>query len=186
MQEVVNSIRRLTQPYLTTRKNDIHTEICYHYALRLLEVEPGDPTIVLPAILCHDLGWCKVPEELQHTAFGPNATNYELRRVHEVEGINLTREVLLEINYDPAKIEEILTIIDGHDSRDVAISDNDKVVKDADKLFRFDPDGFEIDVNRHRGIERVSYIQYLRDRIETWFFTSSAKRLARELLAAKV
>ncbi len=182
MREIADRIRELADPYLKTRKNDIHTDISYGYALKLLQLEPGDPALVIPAILCHDLGWSKVPADLQTTAFGPNAFDFGLRRVHEVEGVKLARIILQQVDYNPAKIEEILQIIDGHDSRLTALSDSDKLVKDADKLFRFDPAGFRVNLEL-LSIEPATLIQYLSDRIEPWFFTSSAKRLAMDNLA---
>ncbi len=181
MREIADRIRELADPYLKTRKNDIHTDVSYGYALKLLQHEPGDPWLVIPAILCHDLGWSKVPAELQTTAFGPNAFDLDLRRVHEVEGAKLARDILQQVNYDPAKTEEILQIIDGHDSRLTALSDSDKLVKDADKLFRFDPAGFRVNLGL-LSIEPATLIQYLEDRIESWFFTASAKRLAADNL----
>lgn len=182
MREIASQIRELADPYLQTRKNNIHTDISYGYALKLLQLEPGDSSLVIPAILCHDVGWSKVPEELQRTAFGPNAFDFDLRRVHEVEGVKLARTILQLIHYDPAKTEEILQIIDGHDSRLTALSDSDKLVKDADKLFRFDPAGFRVNLGL-LGLGPSPLIQYLEERLEPWFFTASAKRLAAHNLA---
>ena len=178
MQELNCRILELARPYLNTSKNDIHIEIVYRFAVKLLESEPGDPTVVLPAIICHDVGWSKVPEEMQLKAFGPGFDE-ELRRIHEVEGVKLTREILGKVNYDLAKTEEILTIIEAHDSRLEAISDNDKIVKDSDKLWRFDPIGLKIDVERFK-VEQDHYINWLEERIDSWFFTETGKKLARE------
>jgi len=170
----------LAWPYLQTRQNVVHIEICYEFVRRLLEEEPGDPEIVFPAVICHDLGWIMLSEDLQRKAFGPTF-DPELRRIHEVEGVKLARQVLTEVGYDPDRIKEILDIIDGHDSRPVALSDSDKIVKDADKLFRYDPRGMSIDMQRF-GIEASSYIPWLTGRIEPWFFTESGKHFARNEL----
>lgn len=176
MSKAYYEILELAIPYLNTRKNDIHVEFSYGFACRLLEDEPGDPEVVIPAIICHDVGWIRVPEHLQLKAFGPGF-DPDLRRVHEVEGVKLAREILRRANYDPAKTAEILAIIDGHDSRAEAISDSDRIVKDADKLFRFTPTGLAIDVERFRQ-NRESYKQLISDQIGTWFFTETGKQLA--------
>jgi len=183
MFDTYKRIHELARPYLQTRQNEVHVEICYGFAIRLLEVEPGDPEIVFPAVICHDLGWIMLSEDLQRKAFGPNF-DPDLRRIHEVEGVKLARQVLIEVGYDPDKTEEILDIIDGHDSRLIALSDSDKVVKDADKLFRYDPRGRFIDMQRF-GIETSSYISWLTGQIEPWFFTESGKRFARDELDKK-
>ncbi|MCM2358976.1 MAG: HD domain-containing protein [Geobacteraceae bacterium] len=176
MLAVYEKIYALAKPYLTTRKNDIHVEISYKFACRLLEDESGDPEVVIPAIICHDLGWIRVPEHLQLKAFGPGF-DPDLRRIHEVEGVKLARDILRQVHYSPVKTAEILDIIDGHDSRSLAISDSDKIVKDADKLFRFTATGFAIDVERFRQ-NRESHLKWISNQIDSWFFTETGKQLA--------
>jgi hypothetical protein len=173
---VYGEIYALAKPYLNTRKNDVHVEISHSFAWRLLEDEPGDPEVVIPAIICHDLGWIKVPEQLQLKAFGPGF-DPDLRRIHEVEGVKLARGILNHVNYSPDKTAEILQIIDGHDSRSVAISNSDKIVKDADKLFRFTAKGLAIDIERFRK-SRNSYVKWIAGQIECWFFTKTGSQLA--------
>ena len=178
MKEVYEKIWELAKPYLDTRKNDIHAESATQYAFRLLEKEGGDKTIVIPAILLHDVGWKCVPEELHLKAFGPKATLPEINRVHEVEGVKVAKEILEKINYDQAKIEEILEIIDGHDSRKEPVSLNDKLVKDADKLWRYTKDAFQI--NRKRFEQTFEqHLDRLRSKLDIWFLTDSGKKIAR-------
>lgn len=182
MRDIDYKILELAKPYLNTRKNDIHTEISCRFAIRLLESEPGDPAVVIPAILCHDLGWSQLSEDLHLKAFGPHGFDRELGRVHEVEGVKLAQGILGEVAYDPQKTAEILEIIEGHDSRLTALSDNDKIVKDADKLWRFAPVGLRVDAERFKlGI--MEHAQWLEEKIEEWFFTETAKEMALEELA---
>ncbi len=176
-------IYELAKPYLQTRFNDLHVEICYSFAHSLLENEPGEREIVLPAVICHDLGWIRLSEDLQLKAFGPKF-DPDLRRIHEVEGVKLARHVLEQVGYDPNKTEEILTIIDGHDSRPYALSDSDRIVKDADKLWRFAARGMAIDMERF-GIEPSAYIPWIKEQIDSWFFTETGKQLARDELAER-
>ncbi len=179
MKEIFQQIHSLAKPYLDTRSNDIHTNISINFAFKLLKEEGGDENIVIPGILLHDVGWKTVPEELQLTAFGPRATSVELNRKHELEGRNIAKEILETVKYDKHKIEEILEIIDGHDSRLKPLSLNDEIVKDADKLWRYSKEGFYIDRDRfgqtfQEGIDMIS------SHIEEWFFTDTAKEFARE------
>jgi HD superfamily phosphodiesterase len=174
-------IFQLAKPYLNIRRNDIHTEIVYRFAVRLLESEPGDASVALPAAICHDVGWSQVPEELHLKAFGP-AADPALTRLHEIEGVKLAEEILLAVEYEPHKTAAILAIIDGHDTRRTALSASDKIVKDADKLFRFDQIGMGIDADRFQ-INRIRHADWLEQQIEPWFFTETGKQLAREELA---
>lgn len=180
MRDIDYMIWELARPYLNTRHNDVHIKISCRFALKLLESEPGDHEVVIPAILCHDLGWSALAEEQQQKAFGPGFDE-ELRRVHELEGVKLARNVLDDVDYDREKTAEILEIIYGHDSRLSAISENDKLVKDADKLFRFHPVGLRIDFERF-GVDQRSYTKWLLKGLDEWFFTATARLLAMDEL----
>ena len=185
MKTIFQKIWQLAEPYLNTRKNNIHTKISTEFAYRLLEKEGGDQDIVIPAIILHDVGWKRVPENLQLKAFGPKATSPELNRLHEVEGVKIAKDILERVNYDEDRIEEILEIIDGHDSRKEAISLNDKLVKDADKLWRCSEEGFHIDIERFE-VNFVEYLNTIRSKLQKWLFTNSAKEIAREEIKNRV
>ncbi len=74
-----------------------------------------------------------------------------------------------------------MTIIEGHDTRLEALSLNDQLVKDADKLWRFTPAGVDIDHTRF-GIARDDYIRWLDTVMADWFFTTEAKAMAHAAL----
>ena len=181
MKSIYQDIRKLAQPQLSTRRNDVHTEISVQMAFKLLDREGGDEDIVIPAIILHDVGWIKVPENLQLKAFGPNAIDPELNRTHEIEGVRIAGEILQKVHYDQAKTAQILEIIDGHDSRIGSLSLNDRIVKDADKLWRYTRSGIEIDVERF-GETMEEGLKRLRSNIQKWFFTQSAREMAEEEL----
>jgi HD superfamily phosphohydrolase YqeK len=168
--------------YLSTRKNDIHVQVAYEFACRLLALYPdADEDIVLPAIILHDVGWNMVPEEKLLEAFGPNMKDKESHRLHEVEGARIAKEILESLNFDPVRIQEIVSIIEGHDSRKEAMSLNDKLVKDADKLWRFSAVGMDINEKLfQKGSEE--HLDLLVPRIDEWFFMPESKDMAREAL----
>lgn len=178
---VFKQIQKLARPYLSTRRNDVHTAISTRFAYRLLSAEGGQESIVIPAILLHDVGWSKVPEALQIKAFGPKATLPELTRLHEAEGVKIAREILDRLNYDAGETARILEIIGGHDTRKQAISLDDQIVKDADKLWRYSRKGFQIDVERF-GESYAQGLNRLRKNWPVCFFTGTARKLAHEEL----
>lgn len=184
MKPIYQKILERAKPFLRTRKNLIHTQIALRYALKLLKTVKADDEIVVPAILLHDVGWKAVPEPLQLTAFGPNRSNPQAARLHEVEGAKMARKILEGLHYRPERVNEICRIIRGHDSRKKSISRNDQIVKDADKLFRYSRKGMAIDVNRFR-IRRGDYLSYLERNIERWFFLAASRQRAREELAQR-
>ncbi len=183
MERKYEDIFEKAAPYLDTRKNDVHTRIAYELARRLLAYYPdADEEIVLPAIILHDVGWKMVPEDKQLEAFGPNMKDKESRRVHEVEGARIAKEILESLNFDPVKIQKILKIIDGHDSRKEAISLNDKLVKDADKLWRFSPVGMDTNIKMFR-MDKSKLLDRLVLMLDEWFYIPESKDMSREGLA---
>ena len=178
---VYQKIYQLAKPHLSTRHNDVHTEICLRFGYRLMKTEGGNERIVIPAIILHDVGWKKVPEKLHLKAFGPKATMPEITRVHEVEGVKIAKDILDKVNYDAEEMIRILEIIDGHDTRKQAISLNDQVVKDADKLWRYSKKGFYVDIKRF-GESYAQGLNRLRKNLAVCFFTNTARTLAGEEL----
>jgi len=177
---VFDRIYLLASPYLQTRSNGIHIAVSKRFGESLLLTEKGDPEIVIPAILLHDVGWSKLTEEMQNKAFGPGSDK-SLNRIHEVEGVKIAAGILAEVNFDKTKAEEIINIIDGHDSRLTTISDNDMIVKDSDKLFRFTCEGLIFYLNTLKGTVEERLV-WLSTKVDCWLFTQAAKVMAWEEL----
>jgi HD superfamily phosphodiesterase len=184
MRRIYQKILERAKPFLGTRQNLTHTRIVLRYALKLLKEEKGNEEVVIPAVLLHDVGWDTIPEHLHLTAFGPNLSNPELAKVHEVEGTKIAKKILDALHYPPEKAKEICQIIRGHDTRNRSISRNDRIVKDSDKLFRYSRKGLAIDMDRFRT-SRISRLNFLEKQVEEWFFLSASRQLARKELAQR-
>ena len=129
-------------PYLDVRSNDVHTLHSYRLGHALLQTCPeADAEIVLTAILLHDTGWKLMPIEKITAAIGPNAKYPELQREHEIAGVGIAREILEQQAWPTERLTRVLDIIDGHDTRKHALSLEDRLMKDADKLWRFTAHG---------------------------------------------
>ncbi|HMB30921.1 MAG TPA: HD domain-containing protein [Desulfohalobiaceae bacterium] len=177
MKEPYSTLYNLAEPFLQTRNNDIHTQISYSYAKIICHKENGDPSIVYPGIILHDTGWSKIPEYLHTKAYGPGNRDRKLNRIHEIEGAKIAESLLQKIDYPKQMINEIVTIIEGHDSRQNSISLNDAIVKDADKLWRYSKTGMDIGMEKF-SLSPSSYICYIESHIEEWFLTDSGRNLA--------
>jgi len=130
--------------YLDVRNNDEHTIVAYGLARMLIDQTPGaDESVVLPAILLHDVGWKRIDPDLLLLAIGRNPTRKDLVRDHEVHGVQIARDILARHRPEGVDIEAVLAIIDGHDTTREARSTNDAVVKDADKGWRATPHGMK-------------------------------------------
>jgi hypothetical protein len=183
MIDVHRMIYLRAREYWDTRFNDIHVPLAYADARELLLAHPeSDPDVVIPAILLHDVGWKSIPEDQQLRAFGVKVRDESLRRFHETEGARIATEILSSLGYDPRRIQDIARIIDGHDSRLEALSLDDALVKDADKLWRYTPVGIDID-HRRFEVPLAEFVGWLGEQVERIFFTEQGKQLARESLA---
>jgi len=178
--ETDNLLFNLARPYLSVRLNQEHTEICYLFARELQEKLGGDKEIIFPAIILHDVGWSAVSQELLPKAFGPDG-DPKINRIHEIEGVKIAAALLQQVPMRDTVRLEICRIIESHDSGNNPRTLEEKIVKDADKLFRFSPRGFAIDVKRF-NVDAGEYWQYLAMVKEQWFFTPAGKEIAgREL-----
>ena len=171
-------------PLLQTRYNVLHTNVCFGFAQQLLAREGGREEVVLPAILLHDVGWIKLTREQQEKAFGPDSRDAALNRIHELEGARMAGEILDRLGYDRAQRDLIVEIIEGHDSRAKALSHEDALVKDADKLWRFAPDGFRL-ILEWFPRDALEFADWLEPKIRQWFHTATAQEIARQELARR-
>ena len=178
MNKVYQELFKRADEYLDTRQNNLHTNICYQFALNLIRKEGGDPTVVLPAIILHDVGWKMVPENLHSKGFGLNMARVDVRRKHEVEGSKIARRILESSGYEADKISKICEIVLFHDSRAEGTSLEDSLVKDADKLWRISHFGLRIEPERQH-ISVPDYLRLVGQLIGQWYLTPAGKDLAK-------
>lgn len=179
-------IWRAARPWLDVRSNDEHTLISYRLGQALLRQHPdADGAIVLPAILMHDVGWKMFPEEKLAQAVGPNAKYPELQRQHEIEGARIAREALGGLALPGIDIDRVVEIIDGHDTRKQALSLEDALMKDADKLWRFTGHGVATIGDWFASIPKDT-LAMLDDFVLPSLLTDSGRAMAAALLAEGV
>ena len=170
-------------PYLDVRSNDAHTLISYRLARALLRRRPEvDEATVLTAILFHDVGWKAIPLDKLIASVGPNPLYPELQRVHEVEGVAIARPHLERLAIPGVEIDRVIAIIDGHDTRKAAISEEDALVKDADKLWRFTCHGLTT-ISGWFALPARDTVAMLEDFVLPQFLTSEGRTMAEALLA---
>ena len=174
-------IWRLAEPYLKTRSNDGHTIYAYGIARALVDLHPdADADVVLPAIILHDTGWSQVPDAEVLDAIAPGGGRPDLVIRHEKEGARIAAEVLAAVGHDAERTERILEIIDGHDSRREALSLDDALMKDADKLWRLTPHGVDT-VMEWFGLDREQAHRLIASRVHDHLLTDAGRTMARVL-----
>lgn len=176
------SIWEKAKLHLNVRNNDEHTLFSYLLSEILLENEPtANAEIVLPAILLHDTGWSKIPKDKILHAFGPNNKYPELTRQHELESVAIAQKILFDLAYESQIIEQIIALIDGHDTTKNARSLEDGIHKDADKLWRYTPHGNRI-IGQWFEIEQAEVLEILENYVLPTFLTDFGKKQAQIFL----
>lgn len=174
---------RRAELYMRARKNDVHIPLSFAWAQRLLNEYPdADRDICSLAILLHDIGWYSIDmEDIIEKGFsGPNMLQSDVRYLHESEGVRLGTEVLQATGWDNTIIEQVCEIIDGHDTRPKPHHLNDRVVRDADKLWRFDVPGVSVACDWFKTTPRgyADRLEAQKDMLET----EAGRRWASETL----
>jgi len=169
-------------PFLDVRSNDVHTLHSYVMVQELLKYYPtGNVEVVLPTMLLHDTGWKKIPKDKLLQSIGPKKKYPELQRQHEVEGVLIAQEILQQLGYEKRLTQEIIAIIDGHDTTKKARSLNDMIVKDSDKLWRYTTHGRQT-IQAWFNISKGEVLDILENFVLPKFLSKQGRMLASSLL----
>ena len=175
----LDEVWQAVAPYLRTRKNDVHTPLSFFFAELLLDAHPeADALVVRLAILLHDSGWSAIDEgRILSEGFAANWKTSDVRYLHEIEGCRIAGELLPPLGYSAEVIARVTAIIDGHDTRPDALSLEDELVRDADRLWRFTPTGIGIASGWFKKTP-AEYYRQLRERTFGELITTEARRMA--------
>lgn len=180
-----DAVWRRAEPYMRARKNDVHIPLSFAWCQRLLDCHDGDadPDICSLAILLHDIGWWAIDMDriISEGFRGDNILQSDVRYLHEAEGVRLARPILDETGFGHLT-DAVCEIIDGHDTRPHPRHLNDRIVRDADKLWRFEVTGIAV-ASDWFGLTPRAYADRLPDIVEA-LETGPAKAMAEAELAA--
>jgi hypothetical protein len=85
------------------------------------------------------------------------------------------------LGFEPHIIEQIVALIDGHDTTKNARSLEDSIHKDADKLWRYTPHGNQI-IGKWFEIEQAEVLEILENYVLPTFLTDFGKKQAQIFL----
>ncbi|WP_417563225.1 HD domain-containing protein [Microbacterium sp.] len=175
---------RAIEPETRARRNDVHLPMSLAYAERLCDAHPeADRLLVRAAIVLHDTGWARVDESrIISEGFGPDWRHSQIRFEHERQGCLVAEEVLPPLGYDSPFVEAVCAIIDGHDTRQVAYSIEDALVRDADRLWRFNHTGVAVS-STWFSMTPAQYTDRLEAEVLPEVITEAGARMARAELA---
>jgi MoaA/NifB/PqqE/SkfB family radical SAM enzyme len=109
IEEIYNKIWHKAKDYYKKGQfyTEGHAEWMNREAIELAKKEFFDPSIFLPFIFLHDIGYIKSPRR--------SPFNKESRLTHMLYGAKYARNILKKIKYPKEKIKEIITYISVHD-----------------------------------------------------------------------
>ena len=179
-----DAVWRAAERYMRARKNDVHIPLSFAWSQKLLAEYPeADRDVCSLAILLHDIGWYAIDmEDIIEKGFsGPNMLQSDVRYLHEAEGVRMATEVLEDTGWEAAVIAQVCEIIDGHDTRPDPRHLNDRIVRDADKLWRFSVTGVSVACDWFKTTPH-GYADRL-EKQKTQLETEAGVRMATETLA---
>jgi len=176
----LDAIWQAVEPESRARRNDIHLPMSLAFAERLCDAHPdADRLLVRVATLLHDTGWARVDEtRIIPEGFGPDWRSSGIRFEHERQGCLVASEVLPPLGYDQAFLDAVCAIIDGHDTRPVAYSIEDALMRDADRLWRFTHTGVAI-CSPWFSMTPAQYTDRLEAKVLPELLTEAGARMAR-------
>jgi len=189
VKKIFKKIWELALPYQDKRDDKGHAKMVTDFAFELLKTESADEDVLVPAAILHDIGWSQLSKEERFYIFKKkitkevemkNKVKVNVRAKHQIEGVKLTKRILKQVGYNKDKITKIIKIIKQHDTGKSIISREDKLLKDADKLWTYSKLGIKADIRRFGLTAKECYnMAVKRVDMPNYFNTESAKKLAR-------
>jgi len=156
VQEVIGAMKR---EFAGDEKRIAHALAVLSHAEEIMKAEGGDPKVVLPAAILHDIGIREA--EKKH---GSSAAKYQ-----ELEGPPIARRILGEVGLPESAISDITEIVGAHHSANCRDTTEFRVIWDADWLVNLP------DVHQDLSGEK------LKKKIEKIFRTETGRKKAEEI-----
>lgn len=173
MKKTYDRIWNLAKPYLKKSvKKDLilHTKGVVKAIQLILRDEEGDEDILIPAAILHDVGWSKVPKNLQKSI--EKSEWREAQELHLEYSVPIVKKILSSLNYKKDQIQRIIEIIKSHKFQDPREKDK-RLLIDADTLADAFKEQFNSDVKSYKITPELMY----KIRKKNKFYTKTAKRI---------
>ena len=187
MKDVYKEIWELAKPYYEKgRPNDIeHINWMMKDAMFICEEENIDDSLLLPLVILHDVGYRNIESG--------NPLDLNLRKAHMEEGEKISRNILMKLNYNKDKINQISYYVSVHDNWALG---EDKIYKedlilgvfnDLDFMWMATPKGFSVmrDILKKDKKAMVEYLENEEKLIKRPFSTKTTKSLFGKYLSER-
>lgn len=159
-----HKIYRLALPYYKKGRkldNVHHLVVAANVSHILKEIEL-DEEILIAAALLHDVGYSKISQEKRKTHW-----EKQVKRDHMKYGAEISKKILIKINFPKEKIQQVSNIILEHDNNELGLpikSKEAKVLKEADILWMTTERAFWLDVKRRPDLIPEDWLNILEKR----------------------
>lgn len=157
----------------------IHSKMVVKAMEEIIAGEGGDPDILIPSAILHDVGWSEVSLDLQ-LAKDKNRSHKALVQ-HIKKAPPIVEKILKELGYDNKKAERIIGIVVAHKFADPK-DKNKQLLIDADTLSDTYKESFDSDVKSYDTTPRKLW----EFRSSNTFYTRTARKIFKEHLAARL
>ena len=155
----------------------------------LLAKEGGNPRVVIPTLVLHDVGWGRVDFSDFIAAPAEAKRNVESVYLHMRHGAQIASDILSDLGWDEEAIGKITSIIAVHDipEKVLALDDLDAtLVFEADWLDKFVPER----TNRYFGAvpdraELKEIKEYFKANRSRWFRTRTSRELLTRIISGR-
>ncbi|MGB6064120.1 MAG: HD domain-containing protein [Desulfomonilaceae bacterium] len=164
------------------RPGDVeHTSTVLTYGKTLVANEGGNPLVVIPTLILHDVGWSQVDFSDFISAPPEAKPDVESVRLHMRRGAQIANDVLNDLGWQPELIRRITRIIAVHDVPEEirAMDDLDAtLVFEADWLDKYEPSRLRRYFEGVHDATALKELQELLDMHKSQLFrTTTAKQL---------
>lgn len=179
MNKKYQKIWELTKPYLkkgSIKDFVLHTEGVVKATEMILKKEKGKSDILIPAAILHDVGWAKVPLELQKAEDRKKKNKKVIRKALELHieyAPAIAKGILAELGYEKKMMRKIISVIEDHkfkNPRDL----NKRILIDADAVGCVFKEQFYSDAKNYGNSSKESY-EYRRK--DDKFYTKTARQI---------
>ena len=146
----------------------------------ICKTEKGNINLLIPAAILHDIGWSKVPIELQRSK--KDKEKSKALKLHIEYAPGLIAKILSKLNYDKKVINKIIDIVNSHKfskPRDI----NKRILIDADALSDAFKEQFRSDAKSYKlGYDELAAFRIRNNK----FYTTTAKLIFDKEISKRV
>jgi hypothetical protein len=191
-------------PFLHARTSNVHTALSISQLPYLLPAATGavNKRLIYLALILHDSGWSQVStqglvQSLGYNGVAPSSqASHKPKQQHLIYGESLAYTLLDAFDFGDQPLSSddiyaITSVIRRHD-HDAAweagryghISDEVRIVCDADRLWSYTRENFWLDTIR-KAVPPEAYLEAVTAEIDSYFFTDQGRDRARQLVAER-